>query len=166
MSNPDKSRIPALIGNLLFFHRELGNNDEDATLEERSERLLFFYTSIPATQATTSSIHEEGKISASHNASDEKELAVLHMLESLVEFSAKFCFEKVDNVLTGKEFWTFYECEKNIFICASVSLFNGDGKTENKISRKKIRLYMKEIYDDFVFENGRMDSILCGKKSN
>ena len=154
------------MGNLLFFHRELGSNDEDASFEERSERLLFFYTSTPYTQTITGNLYEEGKISSSHNASGEKELAVLHMLESLIEFSAKFCYEKVDNVLTEKEFWTFYECEKNIFICASVSLFDDDGKRENKISRKKIRLYLKELYEDFVFENGRMDSILCGYKSN
>ena len=157
------SKIPAVIGKLLLFHRELGSDDEDATLEERSERLLFFYKSshsISALDANT-----QRRESATVDFLGEEELAVLHMLESLIEFSAKFCCEKIDSVLSRKEFWTIHECEKNIFICASVSLFDINGHKERKISRRKISLYMKEIYKDFVIENGRMSSILCGDRA-
>ena len=165
------SKIPAVIGKLLLFHRELGSDDEDATFEERSERLLFFYKSshsISALDANSTSAldaNTQRQESATVDFLGEEELAVLHMLESLIEFSAKFCCEKVDSVLTRKEFWTIHECEKNIFICASVSLFDINDHKERKISRRKISLYMKEIYKDFVIENGRMSFILCGDRA-
>ena len=165
------SKIPAVIGKLLFFHRELGSDDEDATFEERSERLLFFYKSSHSTSALGANsnyavdANSQRKESATVDFLGEEELAVLHMLESLIEFSAKFCSEKVDSFLTRREFWTIYECEKNIFICASVSLFDSNDHKERKISRRKIGLYVKEIYKNFVIENGRMSSILGGDRA-
>ena len=67
----------------------------------------------------------------------------------------------------GRSSGLFYECEKNICfcVCASVSLFDINGHKERKISRRKISLYMKEIYKDIVIENGRMSFILCGDRA-
>ena len=65
-------------------------------------------------------------------------------------------YAQVDSVLRRKEFWTIYDCNKIIFICASVSLLDINDHKERKTSRRKISMYMKEIFKDIVIENGRM----------
>lgn len=206
------SRISSSIDKLLIFHRELGSDDETASFEERSERLLLYYSSsddshdardhkvanptglsrivnitepisdnqkschkkevigskIGKTYGDESSLVEENVATdeiLAGNSAGEKKLAVLNMLESLLEFSQKFCRKTVDYVLTEKYFWTFLECEENIFICAAVPRMDKKDKRLNQVSRRKINSSLREMYRHFVALNGSIDSILSSTSS-
>ena len=72
------------IGYLIVVHRALSCNDEAATLEEQSEKILYFYP-----EGTTLN----------------DQLNKINMLEGLIEFTGKFSAERIDTVVMEKYTW-------------------------------------------------------------
>jgi hypothetical protein len=206
------NRIPYFMDKLLIFHRGLGCNHENATYEERSERLLFFYSANSTNQARSD--HSEAKTLFSSTNCDsnkiygtngrsadnldvvrscttngteniahseiadtvlsdstegEEMLSILHMLESLLEFSNKFCRKIVEFVLTEEVIWVFFECEENVFFCASVALNKndkeGNEKNDCQTSKEKVNQCLHDLYRAFVSQYGTIDSILSSSSS-
>ena len=193
--------MPSLIAKMLIFHRNLGCNDDDATIDERSERILYHYSSPDCQHSVDncynerSGEHAHGECNKSYidkkggsnvnlsgsthtknstdthpsigsplltdiakedGAENEKQLQLLHMLESLIEFSSKFCRDKVDFILCQKYFWSLSEFEMNIWIAVAVPL----SEEKNKYSRNDIQMLMRDMYSVFVTTHGTFDSIL------
>ena len=83
---------------ILILHRKLDYADEDATLEEQSEKILYFYSS-------------------NLDARDIKEqLSIATLSEALIELTNKFSNEPIQTVVMHRKFWTFMECEPGIWI--------------------------------------------------
>ena len=195
------SQMPSLVAKMLIFHRNLGCNDDDATIEERSERILYYYSSSDCQHCVDNcdnkkcEEHDQGECNRSHtdreggnkgglsgstytkNSADNHssagflplteiakvdeaenriQLQLLHMLESLIEFSAKFCRDKVDSILCQKNVWSLSEFETNLWIAVAVPL----SEDKNKYSRNDIQILMRDMYSVFVTTHGTFDSIL------
>ena len=225
---------------MLIFHRLLGSDDENATSEERAERLLFYSSnsSSPTSESkdilmstregskkggtsgdtvirtaimrsvddtrinnskseySTEDDEEKEMNDAEYNrmkettekyikrvmkeaglnnllnvkkeipidSYGEKELSLLHMLESLLHFSKKFCRNKVEIILTEKFFWCFYECEENVIMCAAVKMVEKNGIKKSEMNRHEIMTMLKKFYQIFVFQHGTFNSILYATK--
>ena len=91
-----------------IFHRGLGSDDESATIEEGSERLLLYYSSTSFTAESTTR-HEQ-----------QRQLSTVSMLESLIEFANKFSREMVQTVRMRDHTWAFFQCEPDIWMAISV----------------------------------------------
>ena len=151
--------MPSLIAKMLIFHRNLGCNDDDATIDERSERILYYYSSsdcqhcvdncdnkkseehargecnrsyvdtkgstkciLSGTICTKSSTDNHSsarslpltEIAIEGEAENKIQLQLLHMLESLIEFTGKSCRDTVDFILCQKNVWSLREFETNM----------------------------------------------------
>ena len=199
--------MPSLIEKMLIFHRNLGCNDDDATTDERLERILYCYSSpdsnngddgssssgasndkkkkiinegifahhwgdrrsrytgnIFSSAATKNSTQDHSPIGSGVcsdiaievSSENEKQLRLLHMVESLIEFSSKFCREKIEFVLCQKYFWCLNECEANVWIAVAVPL----SQKKNNFSRNDIQTLIRDMYNVFVTTHGTFDSIL------
>ena len=241
MTTSNVTRIPSSIDKLLIFHRLLGSDDENATFEERAERLLFYSSKSSSSTSESMDIpknsrergeggrtsadavvrsptmcsKDNGRIECSKSESSteddeekevydaeynhrkettekyikrvlkeaglsnvinvrnevkkecsygEKELSLLHMLESLLHFSKKFCRHKVEIILTEKLLWCFYECEENVTMCAAVKMVEKNGRKKSEINRDEIILMLKKFYCVFVAQHGTFESILYNTK--
>ena len=204
------SQMPSRVAKMLIFHRNLGCNDDDATIDERSERILYYYSSSDCQHCVdncdnkNSEEHSQGECNRAYtnregdraytnreggskgglsgsthtkNSADNHssagflplteiakvdqadnriQLQLLHMLESLIEFSAKFCRDKVDFILCQKNVWSLSEFETNVWIAVAVPL----SEEKNKYSRNDIQILMRDMYSVFVTTHGTFDSIL------
>lgn len=79
---------------ILIFHRKLDYNDEDATLEEQGEKILYFY-------------------STTLDARDVKDqLTVATFAEALIELTNKFSKDPVQTVVMHRKFWALWNVNK------------------------------------------------------
>ena len=96
----------------IIFHRGLGSDDESATIEEGSERLLLYYNGI----SSSTSMYAEPTV----RHEQQRQLSTVSMLESLIEFANKFSREIVQTVQMRHDTWAFYQCEPEIWMAVSV----------------------------------------------
>lgn len=89
-----------MISNLIVSHVKLTCDDEDATIEEQYEKILYYYP-------LSTSIKEQ--------------LSEVCRLDSLIQFSARFSSEPLQYVLMKNKTWGFVQCEPNVWIYASTT---------------------------------------------
>ena len=99
----------------VIFHRGLGSDDESATIEEGSERLLLYYSS-KNTGNSSSAFTAEPTV----RHEQQRQLSTVSMLESLIEFANKFSREMVQTVRMRDHTWAFFQCEPEIWMALSV----------------------------------------------
>jgi hypothetical protein len=143
---------------ILILHRHLDFQDEDATLEEQGEKILYFYSS-------------------TLNASDIKEqLSIATLAEALIELTKKFSAsnnpEAIQTVVMHRKFWSFLEIENGIWIIISF-LNNSEAITSAKynpnnitsdqfISDTAFHNFLSSFYNLYFTMNGTISSSLLG----
>lgn len=117
---------------LFIFHRSIGSNDEDATVQERCEKILHYQS------------HE--------NKSDpEHQMAEVNICEALIEMCKTFgSTESCETIVTSTMCYSLYECEEDIWMVLSVPTASQRSKILSKPSGFKIPLIRSSKTGDVV----------------
>lgn len=143
---------------ILILHRKLDYADEDATLEEQSEKILYFYSS-------------------NLDARDIKEqLSIATLAEALIELTNKFSNESIQTVVMHRKFWTFMECEPGIWIIIAFinnseaitsAKYNPNNITSDQIMTTDVyHSFLQNFYSLYYSMNGSIQSFLVGSHKN
>lgn len=85
---------------LFIVHRGLDPNDEDSTADEQAEKLLYFY---------------------SRTAGDTNDkVQIMTAVEAMIELAKTFSSQPLESVMLERKMWSFFECEPNVWIVASM----------------------------------------------
>jgi len=103
-----------MLSSIIISHSKLSCNDESATLDEQSEKILYYYP-----ESTTIS----------------EQLTQIGCLESLVQFSNTFSDNNIDYVLLKNSTWGFLECEENLWIYVNIRHPNNSSEGVDPFSK-------------------------------
>lgn len=85
---------------IFILHRGLDPNDEDSTVEEQVEKLLYIYS----------------KDSGDAN----EKVQLVTTVEAMMELSKSFCGKPLETTVMNQKTWSFLECEPGIWLVLSV----------------------------------------------
>jgi hypothetical protein len=136
----------------IILHRQLDYDDEDATLDEQAEKILYFYST------TLSSLDVK------------EQLSIATLAEALIALTTKFSREPIQTVVMQKKFWTFMECEPNIWIivgflnnseAVQAAKTNSNHLTSDQIiSSDALKYFLQRFYHLYYTMNGSIQSFL------
>ena len=156
---------------LFVFHRTLGSNDEDATAQERCEKVLYFYTS--------------------RGVSDpELQMSEVEVVEALIEMCKTFgATDPCELISTASKTYALLECEPDIWMVLSVptTITHAPGKSRNStfkiplirssnrgdasptrsqrsegnVNSFVMRQWMRTMHESFTFLHGSISSLLA-----
>lgn len=135
---------------IIVLHRGLTCQDEDASLEEQVEKIIFHYS------ITSRDIDHQ--------------LEIATMVEALIELTNKFSSEPIKYVTMQKKSWVFVECEPEIWLIAAYSNDNQikDIKTaaDLMVNVKAVHAFLTRIYKLYVCLNGPIHAFITGPKGS
>lgn len=127
-------------------------DDEDATLDEQAEKILYFYST------TLSSLDLK------------EQLSIATLAEALIALTDKFSKDPIQTVVMHKKFWTFLECEPSIWIIVAFSnnseailaaKSNANHLTSDQvISADALKSFLTRFYHLYYTMNGSIQSFL------
>jgi hypothetical protein len=115
---------------LIIIDLFLSCNDESATINEQSEKLLYFYdyyNSFNHNNNINNNNNNDNYFDNNRVRRNKKSLSLseklnkINMLEGLINFTSKFSNEVINTVVMNKLTWTFHECETNIWMIVAIS---------------------------------------------
>lgn len=131
---------------LFILHRGLDPNDEDSTVEEQVDKLLYIF---------------------SKNAGDANErVQLITTVEALMELSKSFMGKSLDSTIMNDKTWTFYECEPGIWIVLSMRndhvVAPECGESLELMSSYGCRLFLMRLYSLLRCMVGSLQAYLTG----
>ena len=138
-------------GNVTENEEEIEKEKEKKEKEEKNITTEINSTEIENTEIDNTEIG---------NTEMKRQLQQLHMIQSLIIFSSRFCREKINYILCEKCFWCLNKCEANVWIAVSVPL---SVEKNQKIVRNDIEILIKEMYGVFVTVHGTFEYVLTSK---
>ena len=116
---------------LIIIDLFLSCNDESATINEQSEKLLYFYDYYNSfnhnNNRNNNNYNDDNYFDDNRERRKKKSLSLseklnkINMLEGLINFTSKFSNEVINTVVMNKLTWTFHECETNIWMIVAIS---------------------------------------------
>jgi hypothetical protein len=138
------------LNDLFILHRGLDPNDEDSTVEEQAEKLLYIF---------------------SKSAGDANERVQLTTtVEALIELSKSFIGRPLETTIMNDKTWTFYECEPGIWIVLSMRndhvVAPECGDNLELMSSYGCRLFLYRLYSLLQCTMGSLQHFLTGPDSS
>lgn len=132
---------------LFLLHRGLDPNDEDSTVEEQAEKLLYIF---------------------SKDAGDTNErVQLITTVEALMELSKSFMGKPLETTIMNNKMWIFYECEPNIWLILSMrndhTVAVETGESLELMSAYGCRLFLHRLYSLLHCMIGSLQSYLIGQ---
>lgn len=132
---------------LFILHRGLDPNDEDSTVEEQAEKLLYIF---------------------SKDAGDVNErVQLITTVEALMELSKSFMGKSLETTMMNDKLWSFYECEPGVWMVLSMRndhcIAPETGDSLELMSSYGCRLFLQRLYALLFSIIGSLQSYLAGR---
>lgn len=144
---PNNVFLSDRIQEIIILNRNLDCTDEDATLEEQGEKIMYYYS--------TSSMELVDQLS------------MCTLIESLIELANKFSHEAIQSAVMQKKIWSFVQIESNMWFVISIlhdaSLQALKVNSMQTVTTKGMEFCLQHCYQLFFSLNGAITQQIFGQ---